>query len=617
MDGTVKDEFSPDQPAIAGDPKCEAEGTGMDCAEVAANGGTDAAIMACLQEVVEELNSTLELNALLRRVAARVKQAIGYDTFAVQLLDPLGSDLQISFGDGYPAEVKEHWRLGLGQGLVGTAAKTGQAVRVGDVRKDPRYLDAGENCLSELAIPLMVKSRVIGVLDVTSRQADYFTAAHQRFLTFLAGHVANAIENSRLYENLRQQTRTLAMLYEVSRELASILDREELLRRIAQSVKRLVNYQGFHVMLWNDEKQVLENVFSLRYDERIVNKGSMPLGTGVCGTAAALRLPIRVPNVHLDPRYVSCGDSVDVRSELVVPLIFKDQLIGVIDLESTEYNAFLEEHEQMLAALASYISVALENARLYEKVRRDELRLERDLDTAREIQKGLLPVAPPRVAGLDLGYAYAPARQLGGDIYDFLSYPDGRLAIAVGDVSGKATAAALYGSLAIGMLRAHVVEHPCEPAEMLKDLNEQLRQPRLDNRFVALTFAVYDPQSKILTVANAGFPRPRLARGSHVEQVLVDGVPLGLLPDITYEQKKLALQVGDAVVFSSDGIGEAMNRQQEEYGNRRLDALLGELSKASARQTAEEILHATDRHAAGNGRLADDRTVVVLKVTRS
>ncbi len=617
MDGTVKDEFSPDQPVAAGDPKCEAEGTGLDCAEVAANGGSDAAVMACLQEVVEELNSTLELNALLRRVAVRVRQTIGYDTFAVQLLDPLGKDLQIVFGDGYPAEVKEHWRLGLGQGLVGTAAKTGQPVRVGDVRKDPRYLDAGENCLSELAIPLLVKGRVIGVLDVTSRQADYFTAAHQRFLTFLAGHVANAIENSRLYENLRQQTRTLAMLYEVSRELASILDREELLRRIAQSVKRLVNYQGFHVMLWNDERQALENVFSLRYDERIANKGSMPLGTGLCGTAAALRLPIRVPNVHLDPRYISCGDSVEVRSELVVPLIFKDQLIGVIDLESTEYNAFLEEHEQMLAALASYISVALENARLYEKVRRDELRLERDLDTAREIQKGLLPAAPPRLPGLDLGFAYAPARQLGGDIYDFLSYPDGRLAIAVGDVSGKATAAALYGSLAIGMLRAHVVEHPCEPAEMLKDLNEQLRQPRLDNRFVALLFAVYDPQSKILTVGNAGFPRPRLARGSHVEQVLVDGVPLGLLPDITYEQKKLALQVGDVVAFCSDGIGEAMNRRQEEYGNPRLDALLGELSKASARQTAEEILHATDRHAAGNGRLADDRTVVVLKVTRS
>ncbi|MGH9778168.1 MAG: GAF domain-containing protein, partial [Candidatus Acidiferrales bacterium] len=443
MDETVKDDLRPGQPVSADDPQCAAADEGLDCAEVTADGVSDAAVMACLQEIAEELNSTLELESLLRRVAQRVKQAIGYDTLGVHLLDPLGQELRLYFSVGYPTEVAQHWRLGLGQGLVGTAAASGQPVRVDDVRLDGRYINAGENIVSEMAVPLQVKGRVIGVLNVGSRQPNYFTASHQRFLTFLAGHLANAIENARLYENLREQTRTLGLLYEVSHELASILEREELLRRIAQAVKRLVNYQGFHVMLWNEEKQLLENVFSLRYDQRISNKGGMPLGTGLCGTAAALRLPIRAPNVHLDPRYISCGDSVEVKSELVVPLVVKDRLVGVLDLESTEYNAFSEQQEQMLAALASYITVALENARLYEKVRKDELRLERDLETAREIQKGLLPVAPPRLPGLDIGYAYAPARQLGGDIYDFLSYPDSRLAIAVGDVSGKATAAAL------------------------------------------------------------------------------------------------------------------------------------------------------------------------------
>ncbi len=608
MEETFKDDLR--QPE--GDP---AGIDGLDCGSVESPSGTD--VMVCLQDIAEELNSTLELDELQRRVADRVQKAIGFDTFGIHLLDPLGQELRLGFGVGYPEEAFTRWRLGLGQGLVGTAAATGQAVRVGDVRTDPRYINYGESIVSELCIPLQVKNRVIGVLDIGSRKPNYFDATHQRFLTYLAGHLANAIENARLYENLREQTRTLALLYEVSHELASILEREELLRRIAQAVKRLVNYQGFHVMLWNEDKQVLENVFSSRYDERIHNKGTLALGVGLCGTSAALRLPIRAPNVHLDPRYVSCGDSVEVKSELVVPLVFKDRLLGVLDLESTEYNSFTEQHEQMLAALASYISVALENARLYEKVRKDELRLERDLDTAREIQKGLLPSAPPRLPGLDLGYAYAPARQLGGDFYDFLLYPGNQLAIAVGDVSGKATAAALYGSLAIGMLRAHVVEHPCQPAEMLGHMNEHLRQPRLDNRFVALAFGVYDTQSKILTIGNAGFPRPHLVRGGRVEQVLVDGVPLGLLPDIGYEQKKLALQVGDTVVICSDGIQEAMNKKQEEYGTERLRDLLSELSGRSAREIAEAILQSTDRHLAGNGRHTDDRTVVVLKVTKS
>ncbi|MDA2914840.1 GAF domain-containing protein, partial [Acidobacteriia bacterium AH_259_A11_L15] len=125
-----------------------------------------------------------------------------------------------------------------------------------------------------------------------------------------------------------------------------------------------------------DEVERAIHVFVLRYDERIERKGGMRLGTGLTGTAAALRQSIRSPNVQLDPRYVTCGDAVDAHSELVVPLVVKDRLVGVLDLESTEYNAFTEQHEELLSTLASYIAIALENARLYEKLREEERRLE-------------------------------------------------------------------------------------------------------------------------------------------------------------------------------------------------------------------------------------------------
>ncbi|MFQ5663020.1 MAG: GAF domain-containing protein [Terriglobia bacterium] len=592
------------------------ESGGPAAADACAQATSEANVINCLLQVAEELNSTLELDEVLRKVAARVKQFIDHDTFAIHLLDPLGQELHIRFGVGQPPEVIEHWRFGLGQGVVGTVAKTGEPVRIGDVSRDPRYINAFEGIASEMTVPLSVKNRVIGVLDMGSRQPNYFTESHQRILTFLAGHLANAIENARLYENLREQARTLSLLHEVSRELTSILDREELLRTIAQMVKRLIDYQLFSVMLWNEETHLLEHTFLLRDGERVLQAAGLPLGQGLCGTAAALRQPLRVPNVHLDPRYVRCAHETDVRSELVVPLVFKDRLLGVIELESTNYNAFTEQHEQILSTLASSIAIALENARLYEKVREGEQRLERDLGTAREIQKGLLPDAAPRLPGLDIAFAYEPARHLGGDIYDFLPYGEGRWAIAVGDVAGKATPAALYGSLAIGILRGHVVQHPCPPAEMLELMNNYLRQPRLENRFVALSFGVYDTRRKILTVANAGFPRPWLVRGGRVEEVQVDGVPLGILPDTRYDQKKLALQVGDAVVFCSDGIHESVDNQDREFGMGRLEALLRELVAGSAQDIADGILHATDRYAAGNDEYADDRTVVVLKVTR-
>jgi sigma-B regulation protein RsbU (phosphoserine phosphatase) len=577
----------------------------------------DADAAAFLIRLSEEVNSTLELDEVFRKVADRLRPHIDFDAFGILLLDPLGQELAMAFAVGHSSDVARHWRFGLGQGLVGTVAQTGQPIVCGDVTADERYIGALGGVRSELAVPLTHKKRVIGVIDIQSKKQDRFTDTHRRALTFMAGHIANAIENARLYENLREQARALSLLHEAARELTAILDTEALLRRIAELVKRLADYQHFSVMLWNDETRQLDHAFSLRYDERMKYKNGIPLGYGLCGTAAALRQPIRVANVDLDPRYVSCGHGVPVRSELVVPLLVKDRLIGLVDLESTEYNAFSEQHELILSTLAAHIAVALENARLYEKVRENEQQLGEDLDTAREIQKGLLPHAAPFVPGLQIASAYCPARQLGGDFYDFLHYPDGRLAVAVGDVAGKGAAAALQGSLAVGIWRGHVVEHPCEPAEMLSHLNPHLVQPRLSNRFVALVFGLYDPRSHTLKIANAGFPRPHLVRDGSVEEIQVSGIPLGMLDDSSYHEEEVVLRPGDLVVFGSDGLQESVSGEGEEFGRRMMAATLRKLAAGTAQEIADGLLLATDRFVRDRERHADDRTVVVLKVGAS
>ncbi len=363
---------------------------------------TDSDLVEFVAELVEGLGSTLELEELLGRVSADVEKLVDYDTFAVLLLEDLGQELYFHYAAGFPEDVVQKWKFGMGQGLVGTAAKNQQILRVGDVKEDDRYIGAAPQIRAEMAIPLIVKGRTIGVLDVGSQSPVHFTERHERLLTFLAGHLANSIENARLYSSVRNQARTLSLLHESSRELTSILDRDKLLRTVAELVKRLIDYQLFSVMLWNESTQVLEHTFALGFDTGFCKKDGFALGYGVTGNAAALRQPIRVPNVHLNPHYTDCGHGVEVRSELAVPLVFKDRLIGVLDLESVEYNAFTEQHEQMLSTLASYIAIALENARLYEKVSEDERRLESDLETAREMQKGLLPGSVPRIEGFDV-----------------------------------------------------------------------------------------------------------------------------------------------------------------------------------------------------------------------
>jgi sigma-B regulation protein RsbU (phosphoserine phosphatase) len=288
----------------------------------------------------------------------------------------------------------------------------------------------------------------------------------------------------------------------------------------------------------------------------------------------------------------------------------------VLDLESTEPHAFTAEHERLLNILGSYIAVALENARLFEQSRENQTRLQNDLETAREIQRQLLPSGAREVPGLDVATAYVPARELGGDFYDLLPYGVGRLAIVNGDVSGKGTAAALFGSLAIGILRELVHDSEASAAEMLQQLNERLLAARLDARFVAMHFAIYDAALRELNVANAGGTLPLLIRAGQVTEINVTGMPLGLIPEAEFDEKTLSLFPGDIVVFASDGIHESMNKDQEEFGSDRLKALLATVVPEDPGYTvAQRIVKATDEHT-GLGRPAhDDRTLLILRVT--
>jgi sigma-B regulation protein RsbU (phosphoserine phosphatase) len=419
-----------------------------------------------------------------------------------------------------------------------------------------------------------------------------------------------------VYLDQPEQAGTLSLLYEVSHELTSILDRGELLQRIAERVKKFVNYDVFTVMLWNESVQMLESVFSMRYQDAIRTRVSIPLNQGITGAAAAERKTVRVNDVRLDPRYLACGSEVEVRSELVVPLLLHGRLIGVLDLESARPNAFTMEHERLLNLLGPFITVSLENARLFEDARENQSRLQNDLETAREIQRQLLPTGAKQVPGLDLATAYIPARELGGDFYDLLPYGIGRLAIGNGDVSGKGTAAALYGSLAIGILRELVNDRQAPPAEMLKLMNSRLLAARLDARFIALQFAVYDAAARELTIANAGGTFPLLVRNGDVTEVQVSGMPLGLLPEAEYEELTLSLLPGDVVVFASDGIHESTNAELEEYGVERLKKLLSDVAVQDPGYTiAQRIVKATDEHA-GIGRPPhDDRTLLILRFT--
>ncbi len=577
----------------------------------ASNQATDATPAAA--PVTPDSGWPLDLEAVFETAAEAIRKTTQFDTIAILLRGETTDELRFSYARGFSRDVVQNWRFGQGQGIVGTVIKTGEAVLVENVSQDSRYIAAESRVLSELALPLGSSDRLIGVVDLGSHSRNFFNPKLIAALTPLARGLAQAIDNARRYRSVLRQARTLSALYELAREVSSVLDKEALLERIARQVKRVANYQLFAIMLWNKESQLLEHEFSLRHDERFCVKTGFPLGHGLCGTAAALRQPVRVPDVELDPRYVNCGHDVKVRSELVVPLLLEDRLIGVLDVESVEPNAFSQDMEHMLVALGSYIAIALENARLFEKVSRGEERLERDLTTAREVQKALLP-AIPKVPGLQIAVGAEPALHLGGDFYDFLPGTEGDFSFAIGDVAGKATPAALYGSLAIGLLRAHIRQECCDPARVLELVDGQLRNSNLDNRFVAMILASFQPETKILRVSNSGLPLPLLVREGKVEEIDSSGRPLGLLPDSRYCSTTVELRSGDVLVLLSDGLYEAISTSGQEFGLDRIKKILSEFSDRPAQQIVDRVMLANQRFIAGNLEHVDDRTLLVVKV---
>jgi serine phosphatase RsbU (regulator of sigma subunit)/ubiquinone/menaquinone biosynthesis C-methylase UbiE len=400
-----------------------------------------------------------------------------------------------------------------------------------------------------------------------------------------------------------------------ARDLNSSLRLDEVYAKIAERVRRFVDYHLFCVMLWNERTRLLDFNYSLCFGEHIPLAGGFPLGHGLSGTAALERRPVRVDNVLEDNRYVRHRHpEVEIRSELVVPLVVRDRLVGVIDLESTEFGAFTEDHEQLISSLARHIAIAVDNARLHETVLANEERMDNELTTARAIQKGLLPSQPPEIDGVDIGLAYSPATALAGDFYDFLPLDDGRFAFAVGDVAGKATPAALYGSLAVGIIRGHALRqvHVHDPGTMLEHVNEHLVRLDIEGRFAVMAYGILNMESRELKVGNAGFPFPLLLRGSEIRRFDMPGLPLGVDADTQYPSLSIPFETGDVLVFCSDGFADCEDRDGNAFGEDRLEKLLRDHSTLPAREIAAELLRATDEHAAG-APVTDDRTAVIFR----
>ena len=571
-------------------------------------------VLLTLFDLGRQVASCINFDELLGRLPDLIGRLIQFDAFAVYLLDEKRSELTIAYAVGYPDTTG--FKLQLSQGLVGRVISAQQSLVLGDIRTDPGYVEVVPGMASTVAVPLIAKNKPIGVLNILSRARDRYSERDANILRQFASHVATALVNAKLFDRERKDAEAFELLAEIGREVAAVLDLDQLLASIAQLAKRVIDYRTFGILLLNESTQELEMQVAVQYGEKL-SVPKVPLGEGLVGYAALHKEPVLVADVSRDPRYIKVVD--DVRSELAIPLLLKDRCIGVFDLESPELDAFTKRDVEIVTLLASQAAVAIENARLYAEVSRNEARLERELTFARRVQAALLPTQlPKRLKGVDVAAQYAPARELGGDFHDFLMPESNTLIVVVGDVSGKGVPAALYSVFAGELVRSRTfrrrfMPEQSSPGNVLMSVNTILHERQLEEYYCTLCYAVFDMKRRTLTLANSGLPYPVRATASTTELIQLPGVPLGAFVGVSYDEVTFPLSGGDVFVFCSDGVSEAMNEAGEEFTPARLKDVVDRVKQQSAAQITQAVITAVAEHRAGFPP-NDDTSVVVVKI---
>ena len=568
-----------------------------------------AELLDFLLEVSAVTSETLDLDRILANVASIVKDVVPYDLFAILLYSERQGGLSIRYGIGHRDEVMRHLVIPLGEGITGLAAASRQPVVVGDVQNDARYLPALDAVRSELAVPMVVRGRLVGVIDLQATRLNAYREQDRSLLQLIASRVAVSIDNARLYRRVDRQNRTLKTLANLSQEFSSILDLDELLSKIAPTIHALVAFDAFSILLVDTVRQLLRRRFSERYDQR-VDLDNIPFGKGITGAAVQSREIVRVLDTLADPRYIA--STPGIHSEIAVPLIVQDRVVGVMDLESERMAYFTEDHARLLALLAPQIASSVENARLYGELAEREKRLDQDFKAARNLQSVMLLREAPEIEGLDIAIRFRPAREITGDVYDIFEYGSEHTVFTFGDVSGKGAAAALYGAMVSGLLRT-LAHQRRSPAALLKLFNSVLRERIVEAQYVTLMVLVWESALRRFVMANAGAAPPIICRRGELIKPRVEGVPAGLLDDREYEEVTLEAQQGDLLVLYSDGITDQLNTGGEDYGRGHLSRTLRRLCGHDPETVADQIL-ADLAEFAGDAPMNDDQTLVVLKV---
>lgn len=564
-------------------------------------------------EAARTFNTTLEYEELIEMVLKLVMAAVDSEAAAIYRHDPDRRERRTRFMSQRDFKVVTIGREP-SAGVVGWIMENRESVIINDAATDPRLDNemgriTGIPARSLVALPLVGRGRMIGVVEAVNKLDGEFTQNDVDILTGLNNQIAVAIENAYLYREARREALEKTLLYEIGQKLSGKLSLKEVLAAILDSLKQVVNYQSGGVFLCDDRGLDLNAIYTVGYAAESERWLHLKCDEGLVGAAATSGKEVIVDDVSTDPRYIKANEST--RSEIAVPIKVSDRVIGVINLESTDHNAFDRRHISLIRAFASQAGMSIERARLHEK-NLIAKQLEVQLGVARDTQRTFLPKRDPSIPGYDISGQNTPSGQVGGDYYDFIRIVDSHLGIAIADVSGKGMPAALIMASFRASLIAEI-RNNYSIRTIGRKVNALLCESLESGMYVTAVYGVLDSVNHIFTFSNFGHNPPILFRqNGDVEFLTEGGVVLGVKKDAAFEERAFMLHPGEVIVMYTDGVTEVFDDTGKEFGRESLTELIRANLDRRSVEIADAIRIAVSNFAKPT-HIFDDITVVVIK----
>ena len=409
---------------------------------------------------------------------------------------------------------------------------------------------------------------------------------------------------------LRRAVEELSILNDIARAISASLNAEEIMQALIRKSIRAVNAEQGVITLVEEEQKSMKTL--IRTMVSTAGAPAFHMHQALIGWMHLNKKPLSVDEPANDSRFRGVQWDSNIKTVLCVPLIVKSELRGVLTVyNKKDGQMFTTEDQRLLAIIAAQSAQVVENARLIEEEKL-YIKMQQEVGLAAKIQLDLLPRSNPGLHGYDIFARTIAAQSIGGDYFDFIPMNDGRMALCLGDVSGKGLPASLLMANLQATLRGQtLVSH--QPSECLHRSNKLLFESTSPEKFATLFYGVIDVKNHLIHYSNAGHDWPFLiGKDNSIQRLKVGGLMIGLIQQASYEDQEVPIQVGDILVIQSDGVSEAMNSNNVQFGEERLQNLLLEHKDRSAEEIIDIVIKEVRKHAGAHPQ-SDDITMMVIK----